>query len=113
MKERSKVDFYTLSGIHISLLLSGFLFELHDAEVHYASSQLAHTHLLLRSEAQDIKYALWTHKYRGKRERERGQKEAQQQSYTKRINSTINWLMHLYICHMAFQSAYRCACLYC
>lgn len=53
--------FFTLSGIHISLLLSGFLFELHVAEVHYASSQLVHAHLLIMSEAQHIKGFLWTH----------------------------------------------------
>jgi len=47
--------------IHISWFLSGFLFELHVAEVHNASSQLVHTHLLLEREAQDIKGFVWTH----------------------------------------------------
>lgn len=53
------MDFDTLSSIHISLLLSGFLFELQVAKVHYASSQLVHAHLLLGGEAQDIKGFLW------------------------------------------------------
>lgn len=58
--ERDWLGFYTLGGIHFSLFLSGFLFELHVAEVHYASSQLVHAHLLLWSEAQDIEGFLRT-----------------------------------------------------
>ena len=49
----------TLCGVNVSLLLSGFLFELHVPKVHDASGQLVHTHLLLQSEAKDIKGFLW------------------------------------------------------
>lgn len=64
------MDFDTLSGIHISLFLSGFLFELHVAKVHYASSQLVDAHLLLGGEAQDIKGFLWIQEHGEKTDRE-------------------------------------------
>lgn len=52
----------TLSGVHFSLLLSGFLLEFHVAKVHDAPSQLINAHLLLSTEAQHVKGNLQGHR---------------------------------------------------
>lgn len=52
----------TLRGVHFSLLLSGFLLELHVAKMHDSPSQLINTNLLLWAEAQHIKGDLQGHR---------------------------------------------------
>ena len=73
---------YFSAGIHISQLLSDFVFELHVSKV---PSRRLCTLIFLRSEAQDIKDFLLTH-----RERKRERTEARM---VLQSNSIINWLM--------------------
>lgn len=80
-----QVDFSSLS--RISPLLSGFLFDLHVAEVQHELQVSLYT-LLLRSKDQDISGSLWSH----------------QRQHTKRDNSTINRQKHLLHFSLAMQS---------